>query len=95
LRKHLLACPHAELLGFQDRWDEVDARAFTWPVWDAACLLLGFVSDDFFDDVRAWIISHGRTTVDRVVADPETLVELADDIDATDTGDAERFGMLI
>jgi hypothetical protein len=95
LREHFLASPREELLGFRDRWDEADGRLFTWPLWDASCLLLGWVSDDFFDDVRAWIIGHGRDVVDRIVADPDNLVELANDTDATQTGDAERLNMLV
>ncbi|MFI0424897.1 DUF4240 domain-containing protein [Spongiactinospora sp. 9N601] len=58
------------LLAFRDRWEAVEDRLFSWPAWDAACVLLGFVSDDFFGDVRAWIIRHGRAAVDRIAADP-------------------------
>lgn len=83
------------LLAFRDRWNEVEDRVFTWPIWDAACVLLGFVSDDFFSDVRAWIISHGRGVVDRIAADPDALVELASDVEALNTGDAEALGMLV
>lgn len=95
LRERLLADGQAELLDFRDRWEEADARVFTWPVWDAACLLLGWVSDDFFGDVRAWIIGHGRRVVDRIVDDPDSLVELAGDTAALETGDAESLNMLV
>lgn len=95
LRHRLLAGSREALLEFRDRWYDVDARVFTWPVWDAACLLLGWVSDDFFGDVRAWIISHGRATVDRVVAEPDSLVDLAFDRSAVESGDAERLNMLV
>jgi hypothetical protein len=95
LRQRLLAGGKEVLLEFRDRWNEADDRVFTWPLWDAACLLLGWVSDDFFDDVRAWIISHGRAAVDRVVAEPDSLVDLAFDRAAVESGDAERLNMLL
>lgn len=100
LREHFLQSPRedllrADLLSFRDCWEEADTRAFTWPVWDASCLLLGWVSDDVFGDVRAWIISHGRAVLDRIAADPDNLLELAHDVDATETGDAERLNMLV
>ncbi len=58
-------------------------------------MLLGFVSDDFFSDVRAWLVSYGRATVDRVAVDPDSLVELADDAEALNNGDAELLSMLV
>lgn len=95
LREHLLTGSVEDLLEFRDRWQQAEARVFTWPVWDAACVLLGFVSDDFFSDVRAWIVSHGHVTVDRIAADPDSLVTLADDRRAAESGDAEELGMLV
>jgi hypothetical protein len=95
LRQHLLMCPRDELLGFHDCWEAADARAFTWPLWDASCLLLGYVSDDFFADVRAWIISHGRAALDNVVADPDRLVDLANDVDGAGADNAEGLTMLV
>jgi hypothetical protein len=96
LRAHLEAERSVDaLLAFQERWDEAEDRVFSWPVWDAACVLLGFVSDDFFSDVRAWIISHGRTTVEKIAADPDARVELAGDRHAVESGASEDFGNLI
>ena len=94
LREHLLASGRNELLALRDSWDEADVRVFTWPVWDASCLLLGGVGDDFFGDIRAWIVSHGREIANRIVVDPDSLVELADDTHAVETGDAEHLNML-
>jgi hypothetical protein len=39
LRDHLLAGSVEGLLEFRDRWDEVESRLFTWPIWDASCVL--------------------------------------------------------
>ncbi len=95
LREHLLGGSVEKLLEFRDRWDEVEERVFTWPIWDASCVLLGFVSDDFFSDIRAWIVSHGRAAVDRIVADPDALVTLVGDRQTAESGAAEDLGMLV
>jgi len=84
-----------ELLAFRDRWDEAERRLFAWPVWDAACVLLGFVSDDFFGDVRGWIISHGREVVQSVAADADSLVELAHDVSGANSDAVEDLGCLV
>jgi hypothetical protein len=95
LRRRLLVVPQDVLVGFRNRWEDVEARVFTWPIWDGACLLFGWVSDDFFGDVRAWIISHGRVAVERIIADPDSLVELAEDRVAVERGDGEDLNMLV
>jgi hypothetical protein len=33
-------------------------------VWDAACVLLGWVIDDSFADYRAWLIAQGHASFD-------------------------------
>lgn len=96
LREHFEVAASAEaLLAFRDRWDDAEDRVFTWPVWDAACVLLGFVSDDFFSDVRAWIISHGRMVLEKVAADPDMLVDLASDVHSVNSAAAEELGDLV
>jgi hypothetical protein len=79
LRARLRSLSPDEILSFDDHWGEAYHRLYTWPVWDAACVLLGWVGDDSFGDVRAWIISHGREATERVIADPDSLADLAGD----------------
>ncbi|MFJ2234894.1 DUF4240 domain-containing protein [Streptomyces sp. NPDC087859] len=95
LRAHLAAGTVAGLLEFRDCWDEIEERVFTWPIWDASCVLLGFVSDDFFSDVRAWIMSHGRDAVNHIATDPDALATLADDRRSVESGAAEELSMLV
>lgn len=92
LHERLSALAPEEILSFSGHWYEANEKAFTWPVWDAACLLLGWVGDDSFMDFRGWLISHGRTVFERVVADPDSIADLADDRDNALSEDAEELG---
>jgi hypothetical protein len=64
---------------FQERWEQAQGEVNRWPIRDAATLLLGLLDDDDFLSVRDWIVSHGRRTVQRVLEDADSLVELASD----------------
>jgi hypothetical protein len=68
-----------EIFEFGRHWYAVMDRLYTWPIWDAAIVLLGWVADDSFRDVRAWIVTHGQAAVDQVVANPDELADLAQD----------------
>ncbi|MCB9764201.1 MAG: DUF4240 domain-containing protein [Alphaproteobacteria bacterium] len=71
--------PDVELLDFQRVLQGLLARAYRWDVWGAAYLLNGGCSDDGFDYFRAWLIANGREAFERVLSDPDALVELAED----------------
>jgi hypothetical protein len=81
LRERLAQLSADEVYAFGRFWNAAFDRLCTWPVWDAASVLLGWVGDDSFRDVRAWIVSHGRSVVDMVVENPDSLAELAFDED--------------
>jgi hypothetical protein len=54
--------------------------------------LLRWVGDDSFMDVRAWIVTRGRAVLDRVIEDPDSLVEVAAD---QDNAFVESYGGLV
>ena len=68
-----------EILAFERHWLAVQDQLYTWPLLDAATLLLGPVDDDDFASVQDWILSHGRAVAQRVTDDPDCLVGLAAD----------------
>ncbi|WP_436529342.1 DUF4240 domain-containing protein [Actinoplanes sp. HUAS TT8] len=68
-----------EVVEFVRIWERIRTRLDTWPVTDAVCLLLGAVEEEDLDPILDWIISYGQTVAGRVVADPDSLVELAAD----------------
>ncbi|XVU22508.1 DUF4240 domain-containing protein [Actinoplanes sp. CA-054009] len=60
-------------------WERVRSRLSSWPVTDAACLLLGAVEEEHLPYIQDWIISYGRTTTDRIIQNPDNLADLAAD----------------
>jgi len=68
-----------DIEGFQELWEQAQEQLYRWPIHDAATLLLGPLNDDALFAVQDWIVSHGRRTMQRVLDDPDSLVELAPD----------------
>ena len=65
-----------EVCSFNRHFDECEDRAYTWELWAAAYIIGGGCSDDAFSDFRATLISMGRETFERVLADPESLADM-------------------
>ena len=66
-----------ELTQFQAQFEEVHTGSYAWEPWGAAYIVNGGCSDDGFEYFRAWLIAQGRRTFERVMADPDTLVEVS------------------
>jgi hypothetical protein len=81
-----------DLRGFASELLRVQRRAYRWDLWAAAYLALGGCSDDAFEDFRTWLIRHGHVVFERVLEDPDSLVELSWDEDEEDFGEAESWG---
>ena len=84
--------PDAELQDFDRHLRRARARANHWDLWAAGYLALGGMSDDSFLDFRTWLITHGRTTYERVLAEPDGVADLSWDEDEEDFGAAEEWG---
>ena len=76
LHRDLHKLPAAEVKSFADHFDACMDKAYTWPLQGAAYIIGGGCSDDAFENFRATLISLGRATFDRVVANPETLADM-------------------
>jgi hypothetical protein len=79
LFRRLRGLDAAEVVAFVQLWERARSRLYSWPVTDAACLLLGPVEEQDLDHILDWIISYGRTMVDRIAREPDSLAELAAD----------------
>ena len=67
---------------FSRRFDEAMRALYTWDLWGAGHLLLGGLSDDGFEYLRAWIVGQGRSSWDAARTEPESyLVSLVAGID--------------
>jgi hypothetical protein len=78
IREKLEACSPDELIEFQKLLDKRLIAAYTQELWGAGYLMNGGCSDDMFLYFRAWLISRGQKTYEAALADPDTLVKLAD-----------------
>src|SRR5262245_39326466 len=65
-----------EVCSFHRHFDECQDRAYTWELWAAAYIIGGGCSDDSFSDFRATLISMGRETFERALADPHSLADM-------------------
>ncbi|MCP9988995.1 DUF4240 domain-containing protein [Streptomyces sudanensis] len=72
----LAAYPAGEIVAAQQALWDLMADSYTSPLWAAAYMINGGCSDDGFDYFRGWLITQGRKTFERAVADPESLAEL-------------------
>ncbi|MFD7975296.1 DUF4240 domain-containing protein [Streptomyces sp. NPDC059071] len=63
----------AEILRYQERFDEARGAVYRWDVWAAAYLIGGGCSDDSFNDFRAGLIAQGRHWYEQAAACPDSL----------------------
>lgn len=66
-----------EIISFQEHFDTLFAKAYTWKLWGAAYLIEGGCSDDGFMDFRYGLISKGRDIYEKAIEDPDSLVLIA------------------
>src|SRR3954447_26889706 len=90
LKELLAELPADEVLSFHSAFVDANLALYTWDLWAAATVMLGWCSDDVFTDFRSWVISRGRETYLRVAADPDALADVELD-DPDEIGDGETF----
>jgi hypothetical protein len=81
LGAELRKLPLVEVVSFCSHFQECEGRAYNWGLWAAAYIIGGGCSDDSFWDFRSTLISMGRDTFERALADPEWLAEINYDAD--------------
>lgn len=94
LQSFLKTLPRNEVVAFQRALNVVLARAYSWDLIGAACFLGCGQSDDGFEDFRAWLISKGRVTYERVLRDPGILAEFNFEDSPTEEWHLEKLHML-
>jgi hypothetical protein len=65
-----------EVLSFHAHFHGCEDRAYSWELWAAAYIIGGGCSDDGFSDFRSTLISMGRQTFERALADPQSLADM-------------------
>jgi hypothetical protein len=75
-----------DIIGFQNVLHHQIVDACKFPLLAANFIIQSYVSDDVFEDFRAWLLSQGRERFVAAVADPESICDWlerseVDDID--------------
>jgi hypothetical protein len=77
--RRLRALTAGDVAAFARYWERARSSLYSWPVADAACLLLGPVEEEHLRFVQDWVISFGRAAVTRVSRNPDSLTDLSGD----------------
>jgi len=84
LDAELRRLPLEEVRSFHAHFYECQDRAYSWELWAAAYIIGGGCSDDKFSDFRSTLISMGRQTFERALADPQSLADIDYDVEVAD-----------
>jgi hypothetical protein len=84
LDAELRQLPLNDVRSFHAHFYDCQDRAYTWELWAAAYIIGGGCSDDKFSDFRSTLISMGRDTFERTLADPQSLADIDYDSDMAD-----------
>ena len=77
-----------ELQSFQDHYDQMIMKSYTWDLWGAAYVMNGGCSDDGFRYFQDWLISEGRKVFEKAIDEADSLADVAVD----DYAENELFG---
>ena len=79
LFRRLRTLSSVDVVAFVRHWERARSSLDSWPVADAACLLLGLIEEEDLRLIQDWVISFGRGAVVRIARDPDSLADLARD----------------
>ena len=94
LTAQLKTLPREEVIDFKNRLNEAMARAYTWDLIGAAHFIGCGASDDGFMDFRAWLVSLGHGTFEKIVRDAQELAEVPFSDDPLEEWEFEALHML-
>lgn len=83
LAEHVHRLSVVDALDLHLLWVQRSVRAHRHDVWLAFDLAVNGVDEELFLVARDWLIARGRTTFERVLADPDSLADLSVELDAT------------
>jgi uncharacterized protein DUF4240 len=77
--RRLRALSAEDVDSFARHWERARSWLYSWPVTDAACLMLGTVEEEHLRFVQDWVISFGRAAAATIARDPDSLADLSGD----------------
>ena len=86
LNQLLKGLPADDIIAFENIFRRKLVTAYTFPLLMANFVIQSYVSDDVFEDFRAWLVTQGRERFELALANPESICdwlnrENVDDID--------------
>src|SRR5688572_13289733 len=78
LRDALAQMRAKEISSFEGHLPATRRRAYTSDWMAAACVVKSSVSDDTFEDFRAWLVAQGKERFDRAVKQPASIAAFLD-----------------
>ena len=76
LKAELRWLPLAEVIGFQQTLEDLQAESFSVELWGAAEAIVDQVSEDHFFGFRGWLIGQGQGAYEAALADPDSLADI-------------------
>lgn len=76
LEHELRQLDSSDLADFYRHYWSLRAKAYHWPLWDAASIMYGGCGDDSFMDFRSSLITFGEQVFESALSDPDTLGDL-------------------
>ena len=81
------------VISFEDNLRRVMLDASSFPMLAAAFVINSYVSDDGFEDFRAWLVSQGQQRFEAALRDPESMSDWLPR-DSVDDLDGEPLHMM-
>lgn len=78
ISESLRSCSKEEIISFANTHQHLLAKLDTWKVLKASYVVLGYASDDVFEDFRNWVILHGKERFVETLSNPDYLAEYAE-----------------
>jgi Protein of unknown function (DUF4240) len=80
-----------EMIGFRLRTDKLLYDTYTSEMWCAGYLMNGGCSDDGFEYFRNWVISRGKKVYYAAKENPDSLIDVVNQLDEMDEYEFEAF----
>jgi len=75
-----------DIIAFEHILREKIEEASTWPIMAATFVVCSFISDDTYEDFRAWIVGQGKEHFYKILADPNVICDILLPKEARDLG---------
>ncbi|MDR0767401.1 MAG: DUF4240 domain-containing protein [Methanosarcinales archaeon] len=80
-----------DIFGFDYQLDKHLEKSYNSDLWAAAYIVCGGCSDDAFDYFRAWLVSKGRSVYEKALENPDSLIDVFEDMDDRDYPENEEI----